>query len=59
MQPLYRHAAREDLAKGAGDASRNQLIVACVQIEFKFALRSVTRSGKRLKFPDRKDGRVV
>ena len=41
------------------DAPRNQPIVACVQIGSKFALRSVTRSGKRLKFLDRKGGRVV
>jgi hypothetical protein len=41
------------------DAPRNQPIVACVQIGSNFALRSVTRSGKRLKFLDRKGGRVV
>ena len=37
----------------------NQPIVACVQIGSKSALRSVARSGKRLKFLDRKGGRVV
>jgi hypothetical protein len=47
------------LRREQGDAPRNQPIVAWVQIGSKFALRSVTRSGKRLKFLDRKGGRVV
>jgi hypothetical protein len=41
------------------DPPENQPIVAWVQIGSKFALPSATRSGKRLKFPDRKGGRVV